>query len=389
MSDSHGRMSNVPRSVQPTEKRAIVGVFRRSILACALVFGFAFASTAFADRIILRNLTVLSDVTVESFDLDGVRLTDGRAFGWDEIERGQIAADRQAEFDQTLGEVGIPLLRIRQNLESGAEGRLSDVVEPVLAKYQDRRGPTAYLVNQAAMWGRLAQGRREEATASYARCLALLAETPSLADRLPGKRRLAIDPATGIVRDISPIYFDPDAARQAYEEVVATIRERNLRQPGIYAYAGALAIAAGEIEVAEKVQSSLQGSAAEIAALRDLVGLQVALAKKSPDPEAARAESRKWSRLSPALQPAWLYAAGAAMTASDDATLRDEGVVALLHVPALFSTTEPIVAAAALDAAASASERAGDAKGASRLRAELTSRFPESSFAREQVGGKP
>lgn len=359
------------------------------VLVIAALAFCVYASPAFADRIILRNLSVLTDVTVESFDLDGVRLSDGRTFGWDEIERGQIAADRQAEFDKSLGELGIPLLRIRQNLESGADGRLAEVVEPVLEKYRDRRGPTAYLVNQAAMWGRLAQGRREEAVVSYVRCLALLNEDRTIADRLPGKRRLEIDQPTGLVREISPIFFDAAAARQAYADVVATIRERKLRHPGLYAYAAALAIAAGDLDVAENIQASLQGEAAEMTALRDLVGLELALAKKTPAAAAARDGFARWTELLPALQPAWIYASGAAITSSDDATIRDEGIAALLHVPALFASAEPVVAAASLAKASSALERAGDAKGAARLRAELTARFPETPFARTEPESKP
>jgi hypothetical protein len=350
---------------------------------------FGFAAPAFADRIILRNLTVLNDVTVENFDLDGVRLADGRTFGWDEIERGQIAADRQAEFNQALGELGIPLLRIRQNLESGAEGRLAEVVEPVLEKYRDRRGPTAYLVNQAAMWGRLAQGRREEATVSYLRCLALLSEDRTVADRLPGKRRLQVDPATGLAREISPIYFDATAARQAYAEVVATIRERKLRQPGLYAYAAALAIASGDLDVAQNIQASLQGDAREIVALRDLLGMELALARKMPDVAAARTGFPRWTELAPSLQPAWIYASGAAIASSDDAAIRDEGIAAMLHLPALFAASEPVVAAAALAEAAQVLERAGDAKGAARLRAELNARFSGTAFARDESAPAP
>jgi hypothetical protein len=359
------------------------------VFAIAALAFCALASPAFADRIILRNLTVLNDVTVESFDLDGVRLSDGRTFGWDEIERGQIGADRQAAFDQALGELGIPLLRIRQNLESGAVGRLAEVVEPVLDKYRDRRGPTAYLVNQAAMWGRLAQGRREEAVVSYLRCLALLTEDRTIADRLPGKRRLEMDPATGLVREISPIFFDANAARQAYADVVATIRERKLRLPGLYAYAAALAVAGGDVDVAQNIQASLQGETREMVALHDLIGLELALAKKTPDAAAARNSFARWTELSPALQPAWIYASGAAIASSDDPAARDEGIAALLHVPALFAASEPVVAAASLSEASSALERSGDAKGAARLRAELTARFPETSFAREPAPAEP
>jgi hypothetical protein len=200
---------------------------------------------------------------------------------------------------------------------------------------------------------------------------------------------MEIDPATGLVREISPIFFDATAARQAYADVVATIRERQLRQPGLYAYAAALAIASGDLDVAQNIQASLQGEAKAIVALRDLIGMQLALAKRSPDVPAAQKSFPRWTELTPSLQPAWIYASGAAIASSDDAAIRDEGIAAMLHVPALFSASEPVVAAASLSEAANALERAGDTRGAARLRAELSARFPETSFARGGAGPPP
>ncbi|MGE3780993.1 MAG: hypothetical protein AB7F89_27640, partial [Pirellulaceae bacterium] len=43
-----------------------------------------------ADRIVLRNLTVISDRTVASLDVDGVRLDNGSLLTWDEIEKATV-----------------------------------------------------------------------------------------------------------------------------------------------------------------------------------------------------------------------------------------------------------------------------------------------------------
>src|SRR5262245_30496673 len=97
---------------------------RGSILRLAVVVltwtGLArFPCSVFADRIVLRNLKIVTDRTVASFDVDGVKLDDGSVLGWDEIERATIDGDKQDAFDKQLLELGGPLYRIRQRLSTG------------------------------------------------------------------------------------------------------------------------------------------------------------------------------------------------------------------------------------------------------------------------------
>ena len=165
-----------------------------------------------ADRIILRNLEILSDRTVTAFDADGVRLDDGKQLGWDEIEQAEVSAAQQAEFDRLLAELGGPLYRIRQRLSVGDYRGLLSPAEAVYPRYADRDSPTAYMVIQSLMWGRLAAGRREDSLEPYLRCCEYQRKPGRTQVSLPGQRRLEFDPETGLSSDLVPIWFDAEAA---------------------------------------------------------------------------------------------------------------------------------------------------------------------------------
>ena len=51
------------------------------------------------DRIVLRNLDIVSGKAVTHFDEDGVIIDDGRPITWDQIERG-ILSEKQVAFDK-------------------------------------------------------------------------------------------------------------------------------------------------------------------------------------------------------------------------------------------------------------------------------------------------
>src|SRR5687767_7765212 len=127
-----------------------------------LVAALLAPAAARADRLVLRNLTILQNRAVQGFDEDGVRLDGGMVVGWDEIERGSVAAEQQAKFDALLKELGEPLYRVRQRLRTGDHEGLVAAAEQVFPRYAGRVSRAAYLVAQATMWGRLAVGRREE-----------------------------------------------------------------------------------------------------------------------------------------------------------------------------------------------------------------------------------
>src|SRR5262245_10823172 len=107
-----------------------------------------------ADRLILRNLDILTRQTVASFDEDGLVLDTPRAAGgnlvtWDEVERGKVALE-QPRFDKLLAELGQPLFRIRQRLKIGDFEALAEPAEAMFPRFAPRQSQTAYLVCQAA-----------------------------------------------------------------------------------------------------------------------------------------------------------------------------------------------------------------------------------------------
>ena len=89
----------------------------RTALVIAVLF--TTASVAAADRIVLRNLTIISDKKVELFNEDGVRLDDGSTVTWDQIERISVAPGMQKAADRMLADLGIHLYRIRTRLKVG------------------------------------------------------------------------------------------------------------------------------------------------------------------------------------------------------------------------------------------------------------------------------
>ncbi|MBW3597443.1 MAG: hypothetical protein KY475_09230, partial [Planctomycetes bacterium] len=205
------------------------------------------AAPAYADRIILRNLTVISDKTVTAFDEDGVRLSDGGVIRWDEIERATVAPDKQAAFDAMLSELGTHLYRIRQRLSVGDYKGLLSHAEAVYPRYQQRRSETAYMVCQAVMWGRLAVNRREEAIEPYWRCFELLRRAGGNSIDLPGDRRLQFDPETGVTSELLPVWFDADAAGKVLDDVLNAAAQLSKPLPeATRIYYGTLALAAGE-----------------------------------------------------------------------------------------------------------------------------------------------
>ena len=200
-------------------------IFLVALLPCVV------PQTVHADRIVLRNLEVITDKEVTGFDEDGVRFQDGSQVSWDRIESGRVSTDQQARFDQLLGQLGSHLYRIRQRLLTGDYRGLLTHAESVYPRYSDRRGETAYMVFQALVWSRLAAGQREGALEPYLRCYECLKESGDLAGRLPGDRRPLIDLETGLTPELPPIWFDTEAAKQAVQPVSAVISGMNKPRP--------------------------------------------------------------------------------------------------------------------------------------------------------------
>jgi hypothetical protein len=358
---------------------------RRALFPAVLISAALGDSTCrCADRLILRNLDIISDRTVTALDEDGLMLDKPRPSGgsritWDQIERGKIALD-QPRFDALLAELGPPLYRMRQRLKIGDYEAAGEPAEALYPRFAQRKSQTAYLVCQATMWSRLAVAKREASVEPYLRCFELLRSKSATSVALPGTRRLLTDPATAISPELLPVWFDGDASIAAFAEVQQTIRDMVQPRPaGAYIYYATLAIAAGQASEAERVLPLIAGDDEVLAPWRDTVLAQQELAGASPGPAIESLRLRRDNLPEPCRRVALYLVGQAALLSDEPETIRD-GLLALLTLPAVYGTQQPELAAAGLYHAASGLDKLKDAAGVAAVRHELAGRYSGTFF---------
>ncbi len=348
------------------------------LTGCATV-----ASATAADRLILRNLDIISDHTVTALDEDGLVLNAPRVGGsnritWDEVERGKVAVD-QARFDSLLAELGPPLYRIRQRLKIGDYIAAAEPAELLYERFANRKSQTAYLVCQATMWSRIAAGHREAAVGPYLRCYELLRSRAAVSSALPGARHLKTDPATAMSSELAPVWFNADAAKAALQPVQDTIRDLSQPRPiGAYVYYASLAIAAGEKSEAERVLPMIQGTN-DISAWQNIVRAEQELAAGARGSAIEQLRSQR-DGLSRACRPTALYVVGLADLQSPQEDVVLDGLLSLLALAPVYGQEQPELAAAGLYHAAVALDKLKDGKGAAAVRRELASQFAGTHF---------
>jgi len=358
-------------------------MWRRCLIVSALLLALTPAVADCADRIILRNLDIITDRTVTALDEDGLQLDAPRTGGsnkliWDEIERGKVALD-QARFDALLSDLGPPLYRLRQRLKTGDFAAASQPAETLYPRFMGRSSQTAYLVCQATMWSRLATGKRESAVEPYLRCYELLRSRSAVASALPGPLRVKLDATTAMTPELAPVWFDAAAAKQALplvEHLIRTIPQP--RPPGAYVYYATLAVAAGDSAEAERVLPLLEAAAGgEMWPM--LIRAEQELASGSLR-QAIQQLRTKRDALPLAAKAAGLLILGLADIQSTDEDVCRGGLIDLLSLPAIYGSEQPALAAAGLYHAAQALDKLKDASGAAAVRRELTSRYANTHF---------
>lgn len=347
-----------------------------------LVLGYALEiDQAFADRLILRNLEVISGPRVVDFDEDGVRLDDGRRISWERIERAQVAPDQQAAFDQMLDEIGTHLYRLHQRLSVGDYRGLLNHAQALSPRYVGRDSQSAYVVFQSLMWARLAVGQREAAVEPYVRALDVLQRRQREPIELPGRRRLSYDPQTGLTSDLLPIWFDEQACQAALPAVLRAIGQMAEPRPeGLRIYYGTLALTAGQWEEARRV---LAGVRSEHPQLVELLTITVAqgevLAETSG--EALQRLGKMLDRMTPENRPLALYWLGRSSLQNTDLQQRQHGMLQLLELPALYGQDSPDLAAAGLYYTMQALAQDDNVDGRMAVRRELLHRYKQSYHA--------
>jgi len=341
-----------------------------------LSYCFCLSAAAVGDRIVLRDLTVISDVTVKSFTPDGAALESGRTISWDRIQSAKLAA-RQQQFDDLLKKLGGPLFRLRARLERADYAGLREPAESLFPVYSQRDGATAYLVFQSLMWARLQAGERAAAVAPCLLAGNQLRRDQALADRLPGNRRPAVDVESGVWSELLPIWFDAEAAKASLPSAFQAARTADQPWPdGVYLYTATLCFAAGEDEKGEQILSRLPAKSTVGRDLRRVLGVQ-----RSADARSADALAAENAKLSPLARPLARYVAGQQQLASADSTRQLEGLLQLMKLPALHGEAQPHLAAAALHHVMKHYQQHDRPAAARSVRVELLSRYGQTMFA--------
>lgn len=360
-------------------------MFRRSsrsalLIAATLLSSLAWSATpAWADRVILRNLEILNNVKVLSLDADGVNIEGKGIIGWDQIERGSVGL-KQEEFDKFLQDLGGPLFRLRQRLSVGDYVGLTEQAEALFPTYAKRESETAYLVCQATMWSRQANGRPAAALEAYFRCLKMLRSKAGLAASLPGTRKLTFDAATGMCPELEPIFFNVQEAQQELPAVKAAAQELQPPLPqAAFVYVGSLAIIAGDTQLAEKSLENLRADNALVADWRVIAPAMQALVRGENDQTIIQLEARV-PGMHPFNRSIARYLLGKARTADSTKSAVEQGVLDFLYVPAIEGAQRPELSAAALFDAMNALQKAGDARQAANLRKEILANYSGAYF---------
>jgi hypothetical protein len=350
------------------------------ILGAGLLLGLA--RGAAADRIILRNLKTY-DEPVTGFNEDGITLKSGAQITWGQVEAGSVTEADQERFDETLSTLGEPLYRIRQRLSTGDYQGVLEYAEKVYPVYVGRSSPTAYMVFQALMWGRIEAGQREQAVEPYFRSLEYLRSHSGRAEGFPGDRRLRVDLRTGLSPELTPVWFDAEAAKKSLDGARSAVRTmRSPRPLGAYLIYATLALTAGNTAEAERFLATVDGSVPELAQLRDIALAQQEIQSGEPGAAVKTLEDSR-DRFLPGTRPLAQFWIAKAQLEEKDADARLDGVLAMLRIPALYGEQFPELAAAGLYEAMIVLSKLGDNSGSIALRRELLSHYSGTVYAKQ------
>ena len=360
-------------------------------------------NAAATDRLVLRDFTVIRSDLV-SFDVDGLVLATERRGGsklvtWDEIESLHVGDEaKQAAAEKLLREVGQPLYRLRVRLETGDDAGLLEPAEILNPLFVDRRSHSSLIVLQSLVWGRIANGQREDAVEPWLLTFEILRTRTAKLSELPGSRKPQIDVASALLAELQPVWFDAAAARSALPGAEQALESMAKPVPsGARLYVASLALAAGEPKLVEPyLEGEMEGrltiqlQQVLLAQRETLESKHVAAQERLQKivAELEHDEPGETSRFT--LLPLALYHLGRAQLASEDPRSQQTGLLALLRIPALQGRHSPDLAAAALDEVVRF--YAKDTSLAARLRTEILHHFPSSWHAqrlRAPVADRP
>jgi hypothetical protein len=290
---------------------------------------------------------------------------------WDRV--ADVHMDRQpADLPQRLKDA-TELWRARSRVQRGDCALAEPLLEKWFRKLPGATHETALIVAEGLLRCRL--DRMEHALAVIPALEAARLRRASIATKAYEKLHPVLDEGTLLCPSLAPAWVDSATLARLENELAA------------YDARGDEVIAALAGLYLQAVRHARGTNTGEVAAATSAVdhpgvNLLASIVQAAAGEASARAEARRdLERQVDSLPPwaeAWArFQLGAALANEGESLeARQRGMVNLLHLPARFARTQPYLAGLALERAAGALERLGQAEPAASLRAELAAAFP-------------
>jgi hypothetical protein len=348
--------------------------------------------------IVLRDLSVIRNNPVKQFDAQSIQLSDGSELSWDRVLKANISSEQQAEFDNKIRELGLPLFRLKSRI---ANRDWNGAIEVCDSWYRSDFEPSSnkfelekqYLICLTKMRSSLQSGHPESALVAFLQSANLQTQLSAKALEQLGDSKLSDrDCQRMFSSELMPIWFDSveskavAAQAQAFAEKVLNVESASSLPPGIAIYLASLKVelATDENGNAQEATDLLRSLTAELDpkldselnAWRSLIDARLKL-KQGKFAAAQSTFELGAKTLGGSARPAALYFYGVATLQSPQATDHDlsKAMLSLLKVPAIYDERYPTLSAAAIFQASKVAEKRGRPAESQKLTEELLSRY--------------
>lgn len=288
--------------------------------------------------------------------------------GWDRVR--SVGGDHAGEAKQ-FAELADKAWRASARLERGDFVAAEPILDELFGAVRGMQGPTPALVCEGLLKCRLRRGAQMGAVEAW---LAAMSSRPAGTEGSEASTRSeagVIDPVTGLAPPLPPVWIGMPslqvwaAGPPRFEAGTrAGVMEAMYRESAKFECGLPVAIPDAPTDDAAarlvwEVVTARAGDAAKRKSARDALNARMAGSI-------------------PTWQEAWCRAGvGRSLLKDDSPETRRLGAVQLLHVPARLADDNPYLAGIGLAEAAVELKKQGDEAGAQRLRAELTTRYPD------------
>ncbi|MFK7766121.1 MAG: tol-pal system YbgF family protein [Mariniblastus sp.] len=369
---------------------------RKKFLACAaltslLVVGVtdANARQQKLDRVILRDMTVITNVKVKSFDESQVLLSNGMSLGWDKVFQASVDGDQQNEFERRVNEIGLPIFRMKARLVNGDWHGAAEIANPIVeneTRWNNLPPDVLYLAGLAMMNSHLKKGNRDQAVWAFLIASENQAAASEEALKIAGTNRLSErECRLKFSTKILPYWLDPNLDEGVAARLTANANSQLKPALGVVLYLTSMNIELGKFDTAEEWLDDLDGLGEnEVQIWKNVLLARMKQAKGDFAEAKAILESvlstLATQKLTGIEGPRCVALYYYGLTGLNPKGLSDsdraKAMLSLLRIPAVYGDTNKSLAAAAVFQSAEIAKLRGRDEDAQKLRAQLLRRYP-------------